>query len=352
MAGLVVAQFTAAAIGLSVALAVIRGIAGSSRTIGNFWVDLTRSMVRVLVPLSILGTLVLVSQGAVQNFSGFRSAATLAGGRQNIPGGPVASMEVIKLLGTNGGSFYGAGGAHPFENPTSFTNMFDLLLVIVLPFAIVFMFGRLIGGAPPGEAPLAVIAVILLAPTLIFIQAEARGNHLLPATVSQTASSSNPGGNMEGKQARFGPEVSALMTVGTMGTTAGATDSALDSYTPVGGAGAFVAILLGVISPGGDGGGLYAILVLALLSVFIAGLMVGRTPEFLGKKIRAPQMKLVVTYVLTIPIAVLVLGSISLVIGPATSPILNPGFHCLTEVTYAFASVANNNGPAFAGLSP
>jgi potassium-transporting ATPase potassium-binding subunit len=186
---------------------------------------------------------------------------------------------------------------------------------------------------------------------MVAIQAKLHGNHLLPSSVSQVASSTNIGGNMEGKEARFGPSGSALMTVGTMGTTAGATDSALDSYTPVGGTASFVAILLGEISPGGDGGGLYGILVLALLSVFIAGLMVGRTPEFLGKKIRAPQMKLVVAYVLVIPITVLVLGGISLVIGPGTSSILNPGMHGLTEVMYAFASVAQNNGSAFAGLS-
>ncbi len=351
MAGLVVAQFTAGAIGIAVALAVVRGIAGSARTVGNFWVDVTRSLVRVLIPLSVIGALVLVSQGAVQNFSGFRTASTLAGATQAIPGGPVSSMEVIKLLGTNGGSFYGAGGAHPFENPTGFSNIFELLLVIVLPFAIVFMFGRLIGRPRQAYAIIAVMAVIFVGHTVVSMQAELHGNHLLPATVSQVADGDSPGGNMEGKEARFGPEASALMTVGTMGTTAGATDSALDSYTPVGGAGAFVAILLGEISPGGDGGGLYSILVLALLSVFIAGLMVGRTPEFLGKKIRATQMKLVVTYTLTIPIVVLALGSTSLVLSVGTSSILNPGFHGLTEVTYAFASAANNNGSAFAGLS-
>src|SRR3984893_5875847 len=351
MAGLVVAQFTAGAVGLAVALAVIRGIAGRARTIGNFWVDITRSLVRVFVPLSVLGALVLVAQGAVQNFSGFRTASTLAGGTQTIPGGPVASMEVIKLLGTTGGSFYGAGGAHPFENPTGFTNMFDLLLVIVLPFAIVFMFGRLIGRPRQGYAIVAVMAIIFLGHTMISMQAEVHGNSLLPAGVSQVASGVSPGGNLEGKETRFGPEGSALMTVGTMGTTAGATNSALDSYTPVGGAGAFVAILLGEISPGGDGGGIYAMLVLALLSVFVAGLMVGRTPEFLGKKIRVPQMKLVLAYVLTIPVTVLILGSTSLVIAAGTSSILNPGLHGLTEVTYAFASVANNNGSAFAGLA-
>jgi potassium-transporting ATPase potassium-binding subunit len=351
MAGLVVAQFTAAAVGLAVALAVVRGIAGSSRRIGNFWADLTRSLVRVFVPLSVLGALVMVSQGAVQNFTGFRTAATLAGATQQIPGGPVASMEVIKLLGTNGGSMYGVGGAHPFENPTGFTNLFDLLLVIAAPFAIVFMFGRLIGRPKQALAIVAVIAAIFLAHTMVAMQAELHGNHLLPSSVSQVASGVNPGGNMEGKETRFGASGSALMTVGTMGTTAGATDSALDSYTPVGGTAAFVAILLGEISPGGDGGGLYGILVLALLSVFVAGLMVGRTPEFLGKKIRAPQMKLVVAYVLTIPVVVLTFASMSAVLHAGTSAILNPGMHGLTEITYAYASVAQNNGSAFAGLS-
>ena len=323
MAGLVVAQFAAAAVGLSVALAVVRGIAGRARTIGNFWADLTRSLVRVFVPLSVLGALVMVAQGAVQNFNGFRTAHTLAGATQAIPGGPVASMEVIKLLGTNGGSFYGVGGAHPFENPTGFTNMFDLLLVIVLPFAIAFMFGRLIGRRRQGHALVAVMALLFLAHTVVSMQAEAHGNALLPASVSQVASADNPGGNMEGKELRFGAGGSALMTVGTMGTTAGATDSALDSYTPVGGAGAFVGILLGEVSPGGDGGGLYSMLVFALLAVFVAGLMVGRTPEFLGKKIRGPQMMLVVSYVLTIPTVTLVLGSLSLVVSSGTKAILN-----------------------------
>jgi potassium-transporting ATPase potassium-binding subunit len=351
MAGLVVAQFTAAAVGLAVALAVVRGIAGHARHVGNFWVDFTRSLVRVFVPLSVIGAIVLVSQGVVQNFSGFRTASTLAGGTQQIPGGPVASMEVIKLLGTNGGSMYGVGGAHPFENPTGFTNLFDLLLVIVLPFAIVFMFGRLIGRPRQALAIALVMAAIFLGHTTIAMQAELHGNHLLPSSVSQVASGVNPGGNMEGKETRFGPSGSALMTVGTMGTTAGATDSALDSYTPVGGTAAFAGILLGEISPGGDGGGLYGILVLALLSVFIAGLMVGRTPEFLGKKIRAPQMKLVVAYVLTIPVVVLVLGSTSLVLGAGTSSILNPGMHGLSEIMYAYASVTQNNGSAFAGLA-
>jgi K+-transporting ATPase ATPase A chain len=351
MAGLVVAQFTAAGIGLAVALAVVRGISGSTRTIGYFWADLTRSLVRVFVPLSILGALVLISQGAVQNFTGFRTATTLAGATQHIPGGPVASMEVIKLLGTNGGSFYAVGSAHPFENPTGFSNMFDLLLVIVLPFSIALMFGRLIGRKRQGRAIVAVMAILFVGHTLISMEAEAHGNHLLPAKVSQLTSDRNPGGNMEGKELRFGPTGSALMTVGTMGTTAGATDSALDSYTPVGGAGAFVGILLGEVSPGGDGGGLYTMLVFALLAVFMAGLMVGRTPEFLGKKIGGPQMKLVVAYVLSTPIIILVFGSLSLVIGPGTSSILNPGMHGLSEVTYAFASVTLNNGSAFGGLS-
>jgi potassium-transporting ATPase potassium-binding subunit len=349
--GLVVAQFTAGGVGIAVALAVVRGIAGKSRTIGNFWWDLTRSLVRVLGPLAVIGALVMISQGAVQNLSGFRTASTLAGATQQIPGGLVSSMEAIKLLGTNGGSYYGVGGAHPFENPTGFTNMWDLLLVIVLPFAIVYMFGRLIGKPQQAWALVAVMAIIFVGHTVLSMQAELHGNHLLPASVSQAASNVSPGGNMEGKDVRFGPQGSALMTVGTMGTTAGATDSALDSYTPVGGTGAFVGILLGEISPGGDGGGLYSMLVLALLSVFVAGLMVGRTPEFLGKKIRGPQMKLVVTYVLIIPTTVLIFSAISLVDTFGTSSILNPGFHGLSEISYAYASVANNNGSAFAGLA-
>ena len=349
--GLVVAQFTAAGIGLAVALAVVRGIAGKARTVGNFWRDLIRALVRVFAPLSIISALVMVSQGAVQNLSGFRTAATLAGGTQKIPGGLVASMEAIKLLGTNGGSYYGTGGAHPFENPTGFTNVFDLFIVIVLPFAILFMFGRLIGKPRQAYALVAVMAVIFVAHTVVSMQAERHGNHLLPASVSQAAGNLSPGGNMEGKETRFGPEASALMTVGTMGTTAGATDSALDSYTPVGGTGAFAAILLGEISPGGDGGGLYTILVLSLLAVFVAGLMVGRTPEYLGKKIRAPQMKLIIAYVLALPTTILIFGGISLVTRAGTASILNPGFHGLTEVTYAYASVAQNNGSAFAGLA-
>src|SRR5258707_13451675 len=219
MAGLVVAQFTAAAIGIAVALAVIRGISGTARTIGNFWVDITRTLVRVLIPLSVIGALILVSQGAVQNFSGFRTAATLGGGSQTIPGGPVSSMEVLKLPGTNGGSFYGAGGAHPFENPTGFSNMFDLLLVIVLPFAIAFMFGRLIGRPRQGYAIVAVMAILFLGHTVISMQAEAHGNHLLPAAVSQIASNSNPGGDLEGKGAPFGPDWSALAAIATVGTT-------------------------------------------------------------------------------------------------------------------------------------
>jgi K+-transporting ATPase ATPase A chain len=349
--GLVVAQFTAAGVGLAVALAVVRGIAGKTRTIGNFWQDLTRSLVRVFAPLSVIAALVMVSQGAVQTLHGFRVASTVAGGTQKIPGGLVASMEAIKLLGTNGGSWYGTGGAHPFENPDGFTNLFDLFIVIVLPFAIVFMFGRLIGKPRQAYAIVAVMALVFVAHTVVSMQAELHGNHLLPASVSQAAGPLSPGGNMEGKETRFGPSGSALMTVGTMGTTAGATDSALDSYTPVGGSGAFAGILLGEISPGGDGGGLYTILVLALLAVFVAGLMVGRTPEFLGKKIHATQMKLILAYVLAAPTTVLILGGTSLVIAAGTGSILNPGLHGLSEVTYAYASVTQNNGSAFAGLA-
>jgi potassium-transporting ATPase potassium-binding subunit len=260
-------------------------------------------------------------------------------------------MEVIKLLGTNGGSFYNAGGAHPFENPTGFSNLFDLLLVIVLPFAVVFMFGRLTGRRRQGYALVAAMAVLFAAHTLVGMQAEAHGNHLLPATVSQQVTAKSPGGNVEGKEVRFGPDASALASVGTMGTTAGAPDSALDSHTPVGGASALVAIVLGEVSPGGVGGGLYAILIFVLLAVFVAGLMVVRTPEFLGKTIGAAQMKLVTLYVLAIRIVVLGFAGASLVIPSASSAALNPSLHGFTEITYAFASATTNNGSAFSGLS-
>jgi len=351
MAGLVVAQFTAAAVGLAVALAVVRGIAGHARTVGNFWADLTKSLTRVFLPLSVLGALVLVSQGAVQNLHGFMTAHTLAGGTQQIPAGPIASMEVIKLLGTNGGSFLNAGGAHPFENPTGFTNMFDLLLVIVLPFSIALMFGRLIGRPNQGRVLVAVMAIIFVAHTAIGMQAEAHGNHLISTGVSQQTSTVNVGGNMEGKEIRFGPAGSALMTGGTMGTTAGATDSSLDSYTPVGGTSVLVAIILGEISPGGDGGGLYGILMMVILAVFVAGLMVGRTPEFLGKKIGPAQMKLAVLYALAIPFVILIFSGFSLVLAGPSADALNPGLHGFTEIVYAFASVTNNNGSAFGGLN-
>ena len=351
MAGLVVAQFTAAAVGLAVALAVIRGVAGDRHTVGNFWADLTKSLTRVFLPLSVIGALVLVSQGAVQNLHGFLTAHPVAGGTQQIPAGPIASMEVIKLLGTNGGSFLNAGGAHPFENPSGFTNMFDLLLVIVLPFSIALMFGRLIGRPNQGRVLVVVMAIIFVAHTAVGMQAESHGNHLIAAGVSQQTSTANVGGNMEGKEVRFGPAGSALMTVGTMGTTAGATDSALDSYTPVGGASALVAIILGEISPGGDGGGLYGILMMVILAVFVAGLMVGRTPEFLGKKIGPTQMKLAVLYALTIPFVILTFSGFSLVLAGPSSDALNPGLHGFTEIVYAFASVTNNNGSAFGGLN-
>ena len=351
MAGLVVAQFTAAAVGVGVALAVVRGIAGTGRDVGNFWGDLVRAVVRLFLPLAAVATVVMVSQGAVQNLAGARTVTTVTGATQGIPGGPVASMEAIKLLGTNGGSAYGVGGAHPFENPNGFTNIFDLLLVIVLPVALVLMFGRLIGRPRQAYTILAVMAVLFLGHTLVAMQAEAHGSPAPPAAVAHTVRVDGGGGNMEGKEVRFGAEGSALLTAGTMGTTAGATDSSLDSYTAVGGGSALAAILLGEVSPGGDGGGLYGMLMFVLLAVFLCGLMVGRTPEYLGKKVGVPQMKLVTLHVFAAPAVILVLSGVSLVYGSGTRSILNPGPHGLTEMTYSFASAVQNNGSAFAGLS-
>ena len=352
MAGLVVAQFTAAAVGLAVALAVVRGIAGSSRRIGNFWVDFTRSLVRVFVPLSVIGAIVLVSQGVVQNLTGFRNRQH-AGRRDPAdprrPGGDAwrsSSCSAPTAAACTGWAARTRSRTRP-ASPTSSTCCWSSCCRSRSSSC------SAASSAAAGRRSRssAVMAALFLGHTVIAMQAELHGNSQLPASVSQVASAVNPGGNMEGKELRFGPSGSALMTVGTMGTTAGATDSALDSYTPVGGAAAFVAILLGEISPGGDGGGLYGILVLALLSVFIAGLMVGRTPEFLGKKIRATQMKLIVAYVLAIPVVVLAFASTSLLLNAGTSSILNPGMHGLTEVAYAYASVAQNNGSAFAGLA-
>lgn len=352
MAGLAVQNFASAAVGLAVAIALVRGLVRRrSATIGNFWVDLTRAITRVLLPLAFVAALVLVSQGVVQNFSGGTEATTLGGSAQVIPGGPVASQEAIKELGTNGGGFFNANSAHPFENPDGITNLLQMVLILVIPFSLTYTFGTLAKNRKQGWAVFAAMFVLWAGSAGLAMAFEAGGNPLLDDQgVTQEATAAQSGGNLEGKEVRFGAAASGLYAATTTGTSTGAVIASHDSFTPAGGAVPLVNMMLGEVSPGGVGAGLYGMLVFALLAVFIAGLMVGRTPEFLGKKIQAAEMKLVVLYILAAPTAVLVFSAASLLSGSARASILNEGPHGLSEVVYAFTSAANNNGSAFGGL--
>lgn len=352
MVGLAVQNFVSAAVGLAVAVALVRGLVRrGSATIGNFWVDLTRGVTRVLLPLAFVAALVLVSQGVVQNLSGGAEARTLEGTAQVIPGGPVASQEAIKELGTNGGGFYNANSAHPFENPSGVTNLLQMLLLLAIPFALTYTFGTLAKNRRQGWAVFAAMFVLWSGSALAAMAFETSGNPLLDERgVTQEVTASQSGGNLEGKEVRFGAAASGLYAASTTGTSTGAVISSHDSFTPGGGAVPLVNMMLGEVSPGGVGAGLYGMLVFALLAVFIAGLMVGRTPEFLGKKIQAAEMKLIVLYILAAPVAVLVLSAASVLLGSAKSSVLNPGPHGLSEIVYAFTSAGNNNGSAFGGL--
>lgn len=352
MAGLAVQNFVSAAVGLAVAVALVRGLVRRrSPTIGNFWVDLTRGVTRVLLPLACVAALVLVSQGVVQNLSRGTDARTLEGTAQVIPGGPVASQEAIKELGTNGGGFYNANSAHPFENPTGVTNLLQMLLLLAIPFALTYTFGTLAGNRRQGWAVFVAMFVLWAGSAVAAMSFETSGNPLLDQRgVTQEVTALQSGGNLEGKEVRFGAAASGLYAASTTGTSTGAVISSHDSFTPGGGAVPLVNMMLGEVSPGGVGAGLYGMLVFALLAVFIAGLMVGRTPEFLGKRIQAAEMKLVVLYVLAAPVTVLVLSAASVLLGSAKSSILNPGPHGLSEIVYAFTSAGNNNGSAFGGL--
>ena len=354
MAGLAVQNFVSAAVGMAVAVALVRGLVRRrSATIGNFWVDLTRAVTRVLLPLSIIGALVLVSQGVIQNLSGFTTATTLEGATQLIPGGPAASQEVIKELGTNGGGFLNANSGHPFGSPNGFTNLFQLFLILLIPFALTYTFGKLAKDAKQGWAVFGAMFVLWFASAFVAQAFETGGNPELEALGADqhVAAETAGGGNFEGKEVRFGPGASGLFAASTTGTSTGAVISAHDSFTPAGGAVPLVNMMLGEVSPGGVGAGLYGMLIFALLAVFIAGLMVGRTPELLGKKIQAAEMKLITLYILAMPAVVLVFVGISLVMDTSSASILNSGPHGLTEVTYAFVSAGNNNGSAFGGLT-
>jgi potassium-transporting ATPase potassium-binding subunit len=347
MAGLAVQNFTSAAVGIAVVVALIRGLTRRrSATIGNFWVDLTRATTRILLPLAVVVGLLLVSQGVVQSLRGSVDATTLQGAAQTIYRGPVASQEAIKELGTNGGGPMNANSAHPFENPTGFTNLLEIWALLAIPFALTYAFGRMVKDQRQGWALFAAMFVLWIGSAGIAMHYELGGNPRI-----EGVGASQAGGNMEGKEVRFGAAASGLFAASTTGTSTGAVDAAHDSFTPLGGGVVLVNIMLGEVTPGGVGSGLYGMLIFALVAVFIAGLMVGRTPEYLGKKIQAAEMKLVVLYLLFVPTLVLVFASISSVLATAKASILNPGAHGLSEIVYAFTSAANNNGSAFGGLT-
>ncbi|WP_030276258.1 potassium-transporting ATPase subunit KdpA [Streptomyces sp. NRRL B-24484] len=343
MAGLAVQNFVSAAVGIAVVAALIRGFT-RNRTdrVGNFWVDLTRIVLRLLLPLSIVFALVLVANGVVQNFHGLHEVTTLTGNAQAIPGGPVASQEVIKELGTNGGGFFNANSAHPFENPNGFTDWLEIFLLLVISFSLPRTFGRMVGDHRQGYAIVAVMALFWVASAALITFFEQQ--HAGP--VLQAA-----GGAMEGKEQRFGIAASSLFAASTTLTSTGAVNSFHDSFTPFGGGLTVFNMMLGEIAPGGTGSGLYGMLILAIVAVFVAGLMVGRTPEYLGKKLGGREMKFASLYILTTPAIVLVGTGIAMALPGERAGMLNSGPHGFSEVLYAFTSAANNNGSAFAGIT-
>jgi K+-transporting ATPase ATPase A chain len=348
LVGLAVQNFVSAAVGIAVAVALIRGLASrKSTTIGNFWVDLTRGVLRLLLPLSVVAAIVLIFAGVIQNFNGFQHITTLTGGSQSIPGGPVASQEAIKELGTNGGGFFNANSAHPFENPTGWSSLFEIVLLLAIPFSLPRTFGRMVGDNRQGYAILSAMGIIWIVSASLLTLLESVGN----GTASQLA-----GGAMEGKETRFGIVGSSLFATSSTLTSTGAVNSMHDSFTSLGGGLVMVNMMLGEVAPGGVGSGLYGILVMAIVAVFVAGLMIGRTPEYLGKKIGAREVKLASIYILITPTLVLAGTALSFAIPAVEKSVVgtsmaNPGLHGYSEVLYAFTSAANNNGSAFAGLT-
>jgi K+-transporting ATPase ATPase A chain len=355
MLGLTVQNFLSAATGIVVAIALIRGfVRHSSATIGNFWVDLTRVTLYILLPLSTVFALVLVSQGVIQNFAANVDAHTLEGAAQTLAMGPVASQEAIKMIGTNGGGFFNANSAHPFENPTPLSNALQMLAIFLIPAALTFTFGKMVGSPRQGWALLAAMSILFVSLAMVTISAEQQGNPLLSDSgVAQSFSATKllPGGNMESKEMRFGIADSALFATITTAASCGAVNSMHDSYTPLGGMIPLVLIQLGEVVFGGVGSGLYGMLIFAVLAVFIAGLMIGRTPEYQGKKIEVFEMKMVSIAILITPLLVLIGTAVAVLLADGRAGILNPGAHGFSEVLYAFSSAANNNGSAFAGLS-
>jgi potassium-transporting ATPase potassium-binding subunit len=382
MAGLAVQNFLSAATGIAVAIALIRGFARhGTKTIGNFWVDLTRCTLYLLLPLSMVLALVLASQGVVQNFAAYKDAATIetltyqnpktdaaghplmdaAGnpvtetattGTQTLPMGPVASQEAIKELGTNGGGFFNANSAHPYENPTPLTDILETLAMFLVAFALTYTFGKMVGDVRQGWVLLVTMLILFVPLVLLAFHAEQHGNPLLARdSVDQVASAVQAGGNMEGKETRFGIAASALWAAVATGTSTGAVNTMHDSLMPLGGFVPMFLMQLAEIAPGGVGTGIYSILMFAVLGVFIAGLMIGRTPEYLGKKIEALEMKLASVFILTTPFVVLIGTAVAVLTDAGKAGISNPGAHGFSEILYAFTSAGNNNGSAFSGLS-
>ncbi len=343
MAGLAVQNFASTAVGLAVAIALVRGfLARQHDRLGNFWVDFCRATFRILLPLSIVAALILLANGVIQNFNPVHAVHTLSGGIQNVPGGPVASQEAIKELGTNGGGFFNANSSHPFENPNPFTNWLEIVMILIIPFSLPRTFGQLVGSKGQGRAILAAMAVLFLgtlSATTAFEMHHA-GTALHAA-----------GSSMEGKETRFGIGQSALFATATTVTSTGAIDSAHESFTPLAGGFLLFNMMLGEVAPGGVGSVLYGMLIIAILTVFICGLMVGRTPEYLGKKIQGREMKFASLYILATPALVLMGTAIAISNAGARKSISASGQHGLSEILYAFTSAANNNGSAFAGFS-
>ena len=364
MAGLTVHNFTSAAAGLAIAIALVRGFARQSiKTIGNFWVDMTRATLYVLLPISIIAALVLCSQGVIQNLHPYTVATTIEGVKQTIAQGPVASQEAIKMLGTNGGGFFNANSAHPFENPTPVANLFLMFLIFLIPGALTYTFGKIVRDTRQGWALFTAMAILWFAGVVVAYHFEQRGTPMLEkAGIEMTATDTQPGGNMEGKETRFGIANSALFATVTTDASCGAVNSMHDSFTPLGGLVPLFNIELGEVVFGGVGAGLYGMLMFAILAVFIAGLMVGRTPEYLGKKIEQKEVKMAMIAMLVLAASILLFSGASSVIpfaakgywnppGAAAANINNPGAHGLSEILYAYTSGTGNNGSAFAGIS-
>jgi K+-transporting ATPase ATPase A chain len=343
MAGLAVQNFVSAAVGIAVAIALVRGFA-RSRTdrLGNFWTDLTRLCFRVLLPLSLIFAIVFIGAGMIENFHHYQTVHTIAGGSQTITGGPVASQEAIKEIGTNGGGFYNANSAHPFENPTTWTNWLEIFLLLAIPFSLPRTFGVLVDDKRQGRAIAIVMGSLALVSVILMMAFQIAHHGTVPTAVSAST---------EGTETRFGVPNSAVFATGTTLTSTGAVDSFHDSYTSLGGAMTLLNMMLGEVAPGGTGSGLYGMLILAVLTVFVAGLMVGRTPEYLGKKLGGREVKFASLYLLTTPAIVLVGTAVAMALPGERASMLNSGPHGLAEVLYAFTSAGNNNGSAFAGIS-